>query len=127
MALSSLTFIAQSRNSQQAPPKRQDASSIVPPDRASTARASRLAAVGIAPTGDPGQGFDIEGDLQANTPNANTTDWVPGAAGAGIGGAREFNGEPCRHGFPERRRKQQIHAASQRAMGNAVERPWRRG
>ncbi|HQR33230.1 MAG TPA: hypothetical protein PLK30_10850, partial [Blastocatellia bacterium] len=40
---------------------------------------------GIAPTGDPGQGFDIEGNLQANTPNANTTDWVPGVAGTGVG------------------------------------------
>ena len=38
----------------------------------------------IAPTGDPG-GFDIEGNLEANTPNANTSDWVPGATGTGQG------------------------------------------
>ena len=38
---------------------------------------------GIAPTGDPGPGFDVEGDLQANAPHANTTDWVSGAGGAG--------------------------------------------
>ncbi len=49
--------------------------------------AASLAAAqaGIAPTGDPGQGFDIEGNLEANTPNANTTDWVPGVAGTGVG------------------------------------------
>ncbi len=40
---------------------------------------------GIAPTGDAGQGFEIEGDLNANTPTADTTDWVAGVAGAGAG------------------------------------------
>jgi uncharacterized repeat protein (TIGR01451 family) len=38
----------------------------------------------VSPTGDPG-GFDIEGDLRANTPTANTSDWTPGVAGTGIG------------------------------------------
>jgi uncharacterized repeat protein (TIGR01451 family) len=38
----------------------------------------------VSPTGDPG-GFDIEGDLRANTPNANTSDWTPGVAGTGVG------------------------------------------
>ena len=38
---------------------------------------------GVAPNGDPGPGFDIEGSLQANTPTANTSDWVPGVAGTG--------------------------------------------
>ncbi len=40
---------------------------------------------GVAPTGDPGQGFDIDGDLAANAPTANTTDWVAGGAGTGAG------------------------------------------
>lgn len=43
-----------------------------------------LAQAGIAPNGDPGSGFDLDGDLQANTPHANTTDWVAGTAGSGI-------------------------------------------
>src|SRR5215831_16445978 len=33
---------------------------------------------GVAPTGDPGAGFEIEGDLVKNSPTANTTDWVDG-------------------------------------------------
>ena len=37
----------------------------------------------IAPTGDPGLGFDIEGNLEANSPNVDTTDWVPGSVGKG--------------------------------------------
>ncbi|MGH9802253.1 MAG: hypothetical protein ACRD82_17965, partial [Blastocatellia bacterium] len=37
----------------------------------------------IAPTGDPGLGFDIEGNLEANSPNANTSDWVSGSPGTG--------------------------------------------
>src|SRR5262245_23375845 len=36
---------------------------------------------GVAPNGDPGPGFEIEGNLGANTPTANTSDWVPGVAG----------------------------------------------
>ena len=47
-----------------------------------------VVSVTIAPTGDPG-GFDIEGNLEANSPNANTSDWVPGVAGTGTG---VFNG-----------------------------------
>jgi hypothetical protein len=42
------------------------------------------AQAGIAPNGDAGAGFDVEGDLQANTPHANTTDWVAGSGGNGI-------------------------------------------
>ncbi|MDX2043664.1 MAG: hypothetical protein SF097_20780 [Acidobacteriota bacterium] len=44
-----------------------------------------VVAVTVAPTGDPGSGFDIEGNLESNSPNANTTDWVPGVAGTGVG------------------------------------------
>jgi hypothetical protein len=43
-----------------------------------------LAQAGIAPNGDPGSGFGIDADLQANTPNASTTDWVAGPNGSGI-------------------------------------------
>ena len=49
----------------------------------STVRLGSLAATTIAPTGDPGQGFDIEGNLEANSPNADTSDWVPGSPGKG--------------------------------------------
>ncbi len=52
---------------------------------------NKVVASTVAPTGDPG-GFDIEGNLEANSPNANTSDWVPGATGTGapvftVGGA----------------------------------------
>ncbi|MFN0109996.1 MAG: beta strand repeat-containing protein [Blastocatellia bacterium] len=47
----------------------------------------------IAPTGDPGLGFDIEGNLEANSPNADTSDWVLGSVGKGaavfVGGATQ--------------------------------------
>ena len=46
--------------------------------------ASSLFVPGVAPNGDPG-GFDIEGDLRANTPTANTSDWTPGVSGSGVG------------------------------------------
>ncbi|QQS48856.1 MAG: DUF11 domain-containing protein [Acidobacteriota bacterium] len=39
---------------------------------------------GIAQTGDPG-GFHIEGNLVANSPTANVSDWVPGPGGTGVG------------------------------------------
>ncbi|MGE0104418.1 MAG: hypothetical protein AB7U64_19005, partial [Blastocatellales bacterium] len=39
---------------------------------------------GIAQTGDFG-GFDIDGDLMANTPTADVSDWVPGPGGSGEG------------------------------------------
>src|SRR5437762_8981009 len=38
---------------------------------------------GIAPVTVPSGGFDIDGDLQANTPTVNIGDWVPGSAGTG--------------------------------------------
>ena len=49
----------------------------------STAKPNSSTATTVAPTGDPGQGFDIEGNLEANSPNADTTDWVPGSPGKG--------------------------------------------
>jgi len=39
---------------------------------------------GIAQTGDFG-GFDIDGDLMANTPTTDVSDWVPGPGGSGEG------------------------------------------
>jgi hypothetical protein len=43
-----------------------------------------VAQAGVAPNGDPGAGFQIEGDLESNSPTANTTDWVAGLGGIGI-------------------------------------------
>ncbi len=65
-----------------------------------TAAQGPVLAVTIAPTGDPG-GFDIEGNLESNAPNANTSDWVPGANGTGTGvfsgaGASLDNGKTFR-------------------------------
>ena len=51
--------------------------------RAATA-ALPLFVTGVVANGDPG-GFEIEGDLRANTPTANTSDWTPGLAGTGVG------------------------------------------
>lgn len=53
-------------------------------DETITVKARDVAATTIAPTGDPGLGFDIEGNLESNSPNADTTDWVPGSAGKGV-------------------------------------------
>lgn len=56
--------------------------------------APTAAQMGTAPTGDPGPGFGIDGDLDSNVPTASTTDWAWGAgAGAGIG-LIENNGAP---------------------------------
>src|SRR5712691_8636672 len=41
---------------------------------------------GIAPIGQPAGGFSIDGDLIANTPNANVGDWVSWTKAAGTGG-----------------------------------------
>ena len=38
---------------------------------------------GVAPITVPAGGFSIEGDLQANTPNLNVGDWLPGTNGTG--------------------------------------------
>ena len=38
---------------------------------------------GVAPVVSPAGGFAIDGDLQANTPGANTGDWLPRAGGTG--------------------------------------------
>src|SRR5262249_23604353 len=61
--------------------------SALPSARAAAAPAPMIMfqGPGIAPTRDPGTGFDIAGDLRANDPHANTTDWVPGLAGTGVG------------------------------------------
>src|SRR5262245_53927740 len=52
---------------------------------------------GIAQTGDPG-GFDIDGNLQANTPTNNVSDWLPNGNGTGVGmltpGAPPAGGQP---------------------------------
>ena len=38
----------------------------------------------VIPTSDPG-GFEIEGDLIANSPTIDVTDWVPHDPGNGVG------------------------------------------
>ncbi len=40
---------------------------------------------GVAPSGAPGGGFEVEGNLEANFPTANTSDWTPRGIGSGIG------------------------------------------
>jgi len=40
---------------------------------------------GVAPSGAPGGGFEVEGNLDANFPTANTSDWTPRGIGSGIG------------------------------------------
>ena len=49
----------------------------------SSAFAAVIVGPGVAPVTVPSGGFDLDGDLQANTPTADIGDWIPGSSGAG--------------------------------------------